>query len=290
VDEPEEENTADVTNCDGFVISNLEEDATLEDIKEIMKELVPEDALERITVHPTGSIRSKIIKDVDIALVNRITKKVDNKSYKGRLLHCRPHVPVTPPKKDPIQSSTKEPETIAEVDTAKPSTSEAKETDEPKTPVKEKLILEKQQSIIPGLLQAEIEKALKKKETQKKKQERRKNKVENKANETKTPLDSTSIDEHLSQEFVFTEATMDDQKDEAFEDSVEEVNEFMTPKIFKSHFAKKVEAKMTPIQTPKRAASFADLSPIEPNDVKKPKSTKPPTVRKSSLPRVPGKH
>jgi hypothetical protein len=40
----------------------------------------------------------------------------------------------------------------------------------------------------------------------------------------------------------------------------------------------------------KRAASFADLSPIEPNDVKKPKSTKPPTVRKSSLPRAPGKH
>ena len=289
VDEPEEENTADVTNCDGFVISNLEEDATLEDIKAIMKEVVPEDALERITVHPTGSIRSKIIKDVDIALVNHITKKVDNKSYKGRLLHCRPHVPVTPPKKDPVQSSIKEPEIIAEVDTVKPSTTEAKETGEPKTPVKEKSILEKQ-STIPGLLQAEIEKALKKKETQKKKQERRKKKVENKANETNTPLDSTSISEHLSQEFVFTEATVDDDKDEAFEDTVEEVNEFMTPKTFKSDFAKKVEAKMTPIQTPKRAASFADLSPIEPNDVKKPKSTKPPTVRKSSLPRAPGKH
>ena len=86
---------------------------------------------------------------------------------------------------------------------------------------------------------------------------------------------------------MFTEALTDD---EAFEDSVQDVNEFMTPKAFKSDFAKKVEAKMTPVPTPKRAASFANLSPIEPSDVKKPKPAKPKALRKSSLPRAPGKN
>ena len=76
----------------------MEEDATIEDIKAIIKGSIPEEPLEEITVHPTGSMRSKIIKDVDPSLVSAITKKVENKSFKGRLLHCRPHVPITPPK------------------------------------------------------------------------------------------------------------------------------------------------------------------------------------------------
>ena len=292
-DEIEEDNVPDITNCDGFVISNLEEDATIDDIKTIIKEAVPEDVIGKITIHPTGSMRSKIIKDVDIALVNRITQKIDNKSYKGRLLHCRPHVPVTPPKKDPIESSTTNPKEREQTKkavippTEDPVESSTKPEEPAKTPVKElKKNSENQQSSIPGLLQTEIDKALKNQDSKKKKKERRKKRVENKANDTNTPLDSTGYG-HLSQEFVFTEALTDD---EAFEDSVQDVNEFMTPKAFKSDFAKKVEAKMTPVPTPKRAASFANLSPIEPSDVKKPKPAKPKALRKSSLPRAPGKN
>ena len=179
---------------------------------------------------------------------------------------------------DKDDSSIKEPVIPLESDKTEP-TIEVKEPVETMTP---------KQSGIPGLLQTEVDKAKKKEETKKKRQERRKNKVENKASDT--PLDSTGIADrdHLSQEFVFAEATIDD--DEAFEDSVEDASELMTPKPYKSHFAKKVEAKLTPAPTPKRPASFADLSPIEPNDVKKSKAAKPSTLRKSSLPRAPGKN
>ena len=93
-----EEDDANISNCDGFVISNLEENSTTEDIKAIIKGSVPDEALQVITVHPTGSTRNKIIKDIEISLVKTITRKIDNKSFKGRLLHCRPHVPITPPK------------------------------------------------------------------------------------------------------------------------------------------------------------------------------------------------
>ena len=175
-DEIEEDNVPDITNCDGFVISNLEEDATIDDIKTIIKEAVPEDVIGKITIHPTGSMRSKIIKDVDIALVNRITQKIDNKSYKGRLLHCRPHVPVTPPKKDPIESLTTDPNEREQTKipvippTDDPVESSTKPEEPAKTPVKElKKNSENQQSSIPGLLQTEIDKALKKQDSKKRK-------------------------------------------------------------------------------------------------------------------------
>ena len=142
------------------------------------------------------------------------------------------------------------------------------------------MIVEEQQSQIPGLLQKDVDQASKKQENKKKKQERRKQRVENKDKETKTPLDSTNITDLFEFDDASEEAT--------FEDSVEDVNEFLTPKQFKSVFAKKVEAKRTPVPTPKRAASFADLSPIEPTVSKKSKSVKK-SLGKSSLPRAPGR-
>ena len=82
--EIEEENETDISNCDGFVISNLDEDTTIDDIKSIIKDSVPKEDLESITVHPTGSTRSKIIKDVNISLIKKITKKIDSKSFNNK--------------------------------------------------------------------------------------------------------------------------------------------------------------------------------------------------------------
>ena len=107
MEEIDEETTAtNVTNCDGFVISNLDEDITIEEIKLILKGAAKDEDIDGISVHPTGSTRSKIIKDIDPTLVNRITKKVDSKSFKGILLHCCPHVPVSPPKKEMQNKNT----------------------------------------------------------------------------------------------------------------------------------------------------------------------------------------
>ena len=144
----DEEIHMNITNCDGFILSNLEENATMEEIKTIIKGAAPEDIIQNISMHPTGSTRSKIIKDIDVAYVHQITKKVNQRSFKGRLIHCRPHVPVTPPKKEIYE----------------------KPGDQKEDTVKEKedsKLCATTLSPIPGLPKEEMEKALKKKETKK---------------------------------------------------------------------------------------------------------------------------
>ena len=94
----------------------------------------------------------------------------------------------------------------------------------------------------------------------------------------------------MSKEFVFNEGSdHNDDNDDTFEDSVEtlesNIDNLLTPKAFKSSFAKIVEAKSTPNSSrPKRGFSLAGLSPIEPSELKKSKSVKAPG--KSSLPRL----
>ena len=93
------DNEADVTNCDGMVLSNLDENCTVEDIKKILKESLNEADLETIPVHPAGSTRSKLIKDI-MDNIGSIARKIDGKSFNGSLLHCRPHVPISPVKQN----------------------------------------------------------------------------------------------------------------------------------------------------------------------------------------------
>ena len=93
-------------NVDGFIISNLGEKTTREDIVSVLKSIVNSEDLEKFTVHPTGSTRSKLIKDINKDKINAIVKFVDMKSYQGRLLHCRPHVPMSPQKKSEAKEDT----------------------------------------------------------------------------------------------------------------------------------------------------------------------------------------
>ena len=87
-----------ISNCDRFVISNLGENVCDEDVKEVLKDVMAEKQLLELSVHPTGSTSSKIIKDVDPGEITKITKLINNKVFKGRKLYCKPHVPMTPPK------------------------------------------------------------------------------------------------------------------------------------------------------------------------------------------------
>ena len=96
----------------------------------------------------------------------------------------------------------------------------------------------------------------------------------------KDPNTVSSSAEDMCKEFEFNNAS----EDEAFEDSIEDHNLLMTPKTFKSDFAKKIEAISTPKATPKRSATFSELSPIEPEKQKKAKALN--KTRLSSLPRV----
>ena len=289
-DQENSEQVTDITNCDGFVISNLDEEASIDDIKIILKGIAADDAISGISIHPTGSTRSKIVKDIDPTLVTKITKKIDNKSYKGRLLHCRPHVPVSPPPKKsdkPVVVVTESKAENTEPEKAKQSEDEKVEGDEAS------------KNAIPGLSPKEIKKAKKKADRIKKKEESKKKTNEKKVKDLKTKdfmMNSTANEpaDNFS-DFVFakvfeTEASDSEEEvfDDSFEDLPEDVEAFITPKPFKSSYAKQVEASLT---TPKvdaeklkRSISLAELSPIDTEA--EPKKVKP--IRralKSALPR-----
>ena len=240
----DEEIPLNITNCDGFILSNLEENATVDEIKTIIKGAAPEDVIENISMHPTGSTRSKIIKDIDIAYVHQITKRVNQRSYKGRLVHCRPHVPLTPPKKEVCE----------------------KPGDKRDSSVKEKEGLKlcvTNPSTIPGLPKEEMEKAIKKKDTKKRKEKKKKAEEQNEV----MNLNSTTISEDLSKEFDFNQANSDTD-DDAFQDSRENLDEVEDSKTKKLDTTKKAKTKSGAFPS-KRGASFAHLSPIEPDGKKK---------------------
>ena len=88
----------DFPNCDGIIIDNLPEDITEENISELLESAVLNSG-DGITIHPTGSLRGKLVKNVKIESISTLIKIIDKKSLKGRTLHCKPHIPATPPKK-----------------------------------------------------------------------------------------------------------------------------------------------------------------------------------------------
>ena len=94
-----------IDGCVGLVLDNLEENMKDEDIKTFLKNACSNETLEMCSIHPTGSLRSKIVKIPDINLIPSIAKKVDKKSVNGRMVFCKPFVPRTPPKDNPTPNS-----------------------------------------------------------------------------------------------------------------------------------------------------------------------------------------
>ena len=92
---------ASITGCTGIVLDNLEEDMTFDDIKAILKKVCPGEDLESCTLQPTGSLRSKIVENLEVNLIPKIAKKVDKTSFKGRMIYSKPFVPRTPPREPP---------------------------------------------------------------------------------------------------------------------------------------------------------------------------------------------
>ena len=116
------EETADASNVDGMVLSNLDEDCTVQDIKNILKGSMNEADLEKITVHPAGSTRSKLIKDIK-QNIGSLARRIEGKSFGGRLIHCRPHVPISPVKPSEINVEKQKPMDSPKVDkSVKPKT------------------------------------------------------------------------------------------------------------------------------------------------------------------------
>ena len=85
-------------NCDGIIISNLPEDITSDEIEKILNTAVLNSA-EGVSILQEESSRSRLIKNIALESVLDIVNKIDNKNIKGKVIHCRPHVPSTPPTK-----------------------------------------------------------------------------------------------------------------------------------------------------------------------------------------------
>ena len=97
-------------NCDGVVINNLPEDISNEDVKTLLEGAVLNSS-EQVSINPTGSTRGRFIQIMDIKLVKIFLDKIDSKSFRGRVIHCRPHVPTSPLKKntsEPLEVGSEE--------------------------------------------------------------------------------------------------------------------------------------------------------------------------------------
>ena len=203
---------APIDGCTGMVLDNLEEDTTLDDIKNILKKVCPDESLQSCTLHPTGSLRSKIIQNIDASIIPALAKKVDKSSFKGRLIYCKPYVPKTPPKKDIPSSGNDGSDSALNHSTSKQE--------------------------IPGLPEEERIKALKPKEkkVRKAKEAKKVSKEDNLNMKNLSQKDFLLIPNasELSKDFVFNDDDEDDLDD--FEDSREEPDEeaFTTPLTLKS--------------------------------------------------------
>ena len=98
IDDNDEPTAAALEKSDGIVLSNIEENATEEDIKSLLKGEMEEHDIEKIRIEITGNKRSRLITSVLSSNISNLSKKINRKVVKGKMIHCKPHVPATPEK------------------------------------------------------------------------------------------------------------------------------------------------------------------------------------------------
>ena len=229
-------------NCDGFVLSNLPDDTTDAAIEQMIEKVVLNGS-EQVSILPSESSRKRFIKTEDKSLIQKIVDKLNNKSLKGRLIYCRPHIPTTPPKKA-VPSETNE-----DTEAAK------NKKDEQIAVTVTEAAIEAKKDTIPGLSETERMKSLKSAEKKKKAlaaKERKKQKKEEKEAGSKKNMnreDFLKVDEmseaEINEKFEFSDYSSDDA--ETFEDSKEDLSdeEFLTPIPFASKFGRRQAALST---------------------------------------------
>ena len=225
-----------IEGCVGLVIDNLEEDATNEDVKTILKKACSEDILNTCSIHPSGSLRSKIVKFPNTDIIPSIAKKVDQKSFRGRMVYCKAFVPKTPPKENKTAASEE--------------TSNSPNKDNSSGKVNGSPTSASAEQAIPGLPEEDRVKALKSKVKEKKEKKSKKK-------ESKESLDiknlsqkdflisngkgETSDDAHDQFKFSDDDSESDADEIEDVKDvDAEEADAFATPIQYKSSFGRNV--------------------------------------------------
>ena len=282
---PEAEPTVSVQeypNCDGFVLSKPLDDMTDAAIEEMIDKAVLNGS-DEVSIIPSETLRNRFVKTQNKSLIQKVVNKMYNKSIIGRLIHCRPHVPATPPK--PAASDS----------------NDAKNEDDEQIEVKITEATPKQtKNTIPGLSEDARKSAEKKKKSAAAK-EKKKQKKEAKEKETNAKKKMVKEDFLVNNEmtevekaeklFEFSDYSSDET--ETLIDSNEDLSEeeFLTPIQFTSQFGKKQAALSTstpnlsikrPYRRPsKRSASSPASSPGQEGTSKRTKTkSKLPTIKK----------
>ena len=84
-------------NSDGIVLTNVDENTPEETIKELLKNEVNVQG-ENVKIESTNNGRSRLITGLPMFVINDLVKKLDKKVIEGKVIHCKAHVPSTPPR------------------------------------------------------------------------------------------------------------------------------------------------------------------------------------------------
>ena len=258
IEEDDEEEDMEIhDNCDGVVLTNLNENSTKEDIQELMKGLIDDDALDKISVHPTGSVTRKVVKDITRENVAKIIKGTNKKIHNGKTVYCQQNVTLTPVKPDKTDETQAEGENLEKTKTVENAAVTIPSGTTPKT--------------IPGLPEGEIKKSYDRK---KKKEEKAKKKaIEAEKAQTKSLNNG------------YPPEVNDYKFDDVFDKTIQKKIDMQigTPKHYKSFFAHELMNSPGGSST-KRGSEAASLSPPPGELERNVKPLKDPKEMKSGLP------
>ena len=108
--EDETEPSNSLSECDGIVLSNIEESVEEKAIKDLLKVECNVDVPD-VKVEKTGKNgRSRLIIGLTVSSISHVCKKLNKKLFGGKIIHCKPRVPYTPPRANPANKSPKKDE------------------------------------------------------------------------------------------------------------------------------------------------------------------------------------
>ena len=85
-------------NCKGFILSNLKENVTDQEVLDILRNELGDENLEKIEIKSMGeNKKSKLIVGLDTGNVTPASKKLDKIVVDGSVIHCKLFIPATPP-------------------------------------------------------------------------------------------------------------------------------------------------------------------------------------------------
>ena len=284
----EEQNNELFKNCDGVIINNLVEEATAQEVLDLLKEGIPEMEMKNLRIQIQENPRSRLITGINQDIITSISKKLNKKLIGGQMIHCHPHVPSSPPEaksEKAAENVASHKEGVTNVNKVNPEVKKAAvKPTIPGLPIEEMTKAQKKQRQ-KDKKQKEKEKL---KEIQRKKTESKllnsKSKGEAFLNSKSTPITTHCANSTISLDKSILVESPDnpndfqfsDYEDDEFEDSKEiqsdDEQNFFTPINFKSSYAikwTKLAPKSSSTPDLRKAGKRPAGSPTDPKMSKK---------------------